>query len=131
MSESDVPSISLLCNDLAQTLSQCIRKGRQSRLHAHLDGLERTQGKICQELRTSTCSQEYHRLVRIRECLLTILVFEDFVESVFTTSLATIPNQGRRPTEEDTPDAFSTIDLRPAIEVRGVELGIDLTPSLD
>lgn len=125
--EKDLPAISLFCYDLVPTLSHSMGEWRQRSLHPNLDCLKRTECNICKELCTRTSSQIYDRLVRIWEHLFAISIFEDLVESIFSATLQTVPNECWGPAEEDTSDAFSTVDGTPGSDSGFIPRGIDLS----
>lgn len=104
-----------------------MRKRRQCRLHAHLDGLHRTEGHISEEFGRGTGAKEDDGAVRIREELVSVEVFEVLVEAVFTGALEGVADKGWGPAEEDAAEAFFRYDGAPCGEVGGVDLGVDLT----
>lgn len=104
-----------------------MRKRRQRRLHAHLDGLHRTEGHISEEFGRGTGTKEDNGAVRIREQLVSVEVFEVFVEAVFTGALEGVADEGGGPAEEDAAKAFFGYDGAPSGEVGGVDFGVDLT----
>ena len=58
-------------------------------------------------------------------------MLEDLVEAVLAQALETVPDERRRPAEEDAADPLGTVDLGPALGVAGVEFRIDLPAGLD
>lgn len=122
-----LPSVALLLNDLAHTLSQRMCEWWQSCLHSHLDSLKRTERNIGKELRTGTGSQENHGLVGIWKVLVAIQVLEDLVETVLSTTLETVTDECRRPSEEYSTKSLSLVDALPSANVGLVEGGVDLT----
>jgi hypothetical protein len=125
--EKHLPAISLFSNDLGPSFSQTMCERRQGSLHPNLNRLKRAECNIRKELCTRTSSQIYDCLVRIWEYPFAIRVFEDLVESIFSTTLQTIPNERWCPAEEDTSDTFSTVDGTPGSDSGFVPRGIDLS----
>ena len=104
-----------------------MRKRRQRRLHAHLDGLHRTEGHISEEFGRGTGAKEDDGAVRIREELVSVEVFEVLVEAVFTCALEGVADEGGGPAEEDAAETFFGYDGAPGGEVGCVDFGVDLT----
>lgn len=125
------PRIPLLLHDLTPAFPQTPRERRQRRLHAHLDGFERTQGEVCQELRGGAGAEVDGCFVGIGEQLFAVEVLEGLVESVLPSALEAVAGERGTGPEEDAFDAFLGSDCPPGAEVRAVDLRVDLPPAFD
>lgn len=121
----------LLLRHLPPPLPQRVRKGRDRRLHAHLDGLERTEREIGQELGARARGEVDEGFVGVGEEVVAVGVLEDFVEAVFAGALEGVADEGGGPAEEDAPDAFGAVDAAPGADVGGVDLRVDLAAAFD
>ena len=124
-------SNAFLRGDLAPSFPQRARERRNGRLHPHFDRLKRTQGEIGEELGGSGRGEVDDRFVGIREHLVPVGVLEHLVESILPGALEGVADEGWRPAEEDTAEAFGSVDGAPGTEVGGVELGVDLAAAFD
>lgn len=131
MRQVNIPSISLLSDDLGPSFAHVVRERRQRRLHPHFNSLEWTERQISNRLSSSRCSEENNCLIRIGKQLLAVEILEDFVESIFARALTRVSNERRRPAKENAAQPGFAIDGAPAVYVRGVDLGVDLAPALD
>lgn len=120
------PTDALLLRHLAPPLPQRARKGGNRRLHAHLDGLERTQGEVGQELCACGRGEVDERFVGVGEEVVAVGVLEHFVEPVLAGPLEGVADEGRGPAEEDAPEAFGAVDAAPGADVGGVDFRIHL-----
>lgn len=124
-------SDAFLRRHLAPSFPQRARERRDGRLHPHFDRLKRTQGEIGEEFCGSGRGEVDDRFVGVREHLVPVGVLEHFVESIFPGALGAVADEGWRPAEEDTAEAFGSVDGAPGAEVGGVDLGIDLAAAFD
>jgi hypothetical protein len=127
----NIPSISLLSDDLGPSFTHIVCERRQRRLHPHFDSLKRTERQIRDCFSSGRRTEENNRLIRIGEQLLAVEILEDFVESIFARALTRVSNERRRPAKENAAKPGFTIDGAPAVYVRGVDFGVDLAPALD
>lgn len=125
------PSIPLLRHDPAPPLAETVRVRRQRRLHPHLDGLERTQGHVGEELGARGRGEVDERLVGGGEECLAVEVLERFVEAVFAASLQAVADERGAGAEEDALEPLLGDDGAPGGEVGRVDLRVDLTPAFD
>lgn len=118
-----------LVHHLAPSLPQGMGEGRQRGLHPDLDGLERAEGDVGEELGRGAGGEVYGGRVGGGgggEELGAVVVFEDLVEAVLAHALEGVAEQGRGPAEEDAGQAFGGVDGAPGRDVGGVEGGGDL-----
>lgn len=121
------PAHTFLSHDLAPSIAEGMRVGRERRLHANLDRFVRAERDIREELGRSASTEEDQGAVAIGEQPLAIEVLEHLIKAVFPCSLERVTHEGRGPTEEDAAQAFLSVDLAPCGDVGGVDVGIDLT----
>jgi hypothetical protein len=126
-----IPGNPLLLHNLRPALPQRVRVGRQRRLHAHLDGLERTQRDVGEELGRRRRAQVHDRLVHVGEEPLAVVVLEDLIQAVLAGALEGVADERGRPAEEDAAHALVGVDLAPALDVGLVDVWVDLSPGLD
>lgn len=103
-----------------------MRVRRQSGLHPDLDRFEGTEENVGNELGGCGGAEVDDGLGRIREHLLAVLVFEQFVGAVLASALEAVADESGRPAEEDAAEALRAEDGGPGLQVGLVDLGVDL-----
>lgn len=111
---------------LCPSFPQGVRIRRQRRLHSDFHSFKRAQCEIGKEFSRGGSTEVDNCFVGIGEELFAVVVFEDFVETVFTGALEGVANCCGRPTEEDATEALLGEDAAPGGEVGGVDTGVDL-----
>lgn len=101
-------------------------EGWDGGLHAHLDRLPRAEGDVGEELGRGGRAQVYDGFGGVGEYFLAVVVFEDFVEAIFSCALEAIADECGTPAEEDAAEAFFSEDFGPALKVGFVHFGVDL-----
>ena len=122
---------SLLSDDLAPALPQVARERRVGGLHAHLDGLERAQRDVSEELGGRGCRKENDCLGRPGSQFLAVQVLEDLVEAVLAGALERVADECGRPPCEDAAQPFLRVNQLPCLRVGLVQLGVDLAAAFD
>jgi len=125
------PTGPLLRDHLAPPFAEAMGVRRQCRLHPHLDGLERTQRHIREELGACGRREVHDGSVRGGEDLFAVQVLEHFVEPIFPSALQSVADECGTGAEEDALEALLGHDGAPGGEVGGIHLRVDLTPAFD
>lgn len=81
-----------LLDDLGPALPESVRVGGERGLHADLDGLERAQEDVGDELGAGAGAQVDERAVRVREQLVAVHVLEHLVKPVLAHPLEAVPD---------------------------------------
>ena len=128
------PRSSLFCRNCADSLKRTRECRWNCGLHADLDSFEGTETNIRDEFcRSRTCEVD-RSLVLPRIFLagqLRVEVFEVLVEPIFGGSLHRVAKEGWGPTCEDPTNTFSAADQAPCLNVALIQVGVDLSTTLD
>jgi hypothetical protein len=111
----DIPSISLLTDNLSPSFAHIVRERRQRRLHPHFNCLKRTECQISNRLRSGRRAEEDNGFIRIGKEFLAVEILEDLVEPIFPCTLTRVPDERGRPAEEDTAKSGFPVDSAPAV----------------
>ena len=111
---------------LAPSLPHCMCKRRQRGLHPHLYCLEGTEGHISEELSRCGSAEVDNGFRCVGKEFVAVQVLEYFVETVLSGALEGVADEGGRPAEENSSQAFFAVDTAPRLNVGGVDFGIDL-----
>lgn len=125
------PCVALFSYDFAPPFAQRGGVGRERGLHADFDGFEGAEEDVGDELGGRGCAEVDDGFGAGGEEFLPVVVFEYFVGAVFAGPLEAVPDEGRCPAEEDTPQAFAAVDGGPGLEVGFVDFGVDLPAAFD
>src|SRR3954454_15383717 len=128
------PGDALLGSDGIDTLKGTCKFRWNARLHADFDGFKWTETNIGDEFggcRTCEvdCSLVLPRIFLARRCRVQML--EVFIEAILASSLHRVAEEGWGPTREDAPNAFSTANQTPCLDIALVQVGVDLTTTFD
>lgn len=127
-------SPALLALDGVDTVKgACVRVGHTA-LHADLDSLKGTKGKIGQELGGGRGSKVEAGTVldgSLGADGIGVGLFEVLVPPILEGSLGRISKECGAPASEDAADALCAVYLTPGLEIARVQLGVDLTAGLD
>lgn len=121
----------LFCDNVAPALAQVVGVRWESGLHANLDGFKGAEEEVGNGFGGCRGTQVDERLVGVWEELLAVVVLEDLVGSVFTSTLERIADKGGCPTEEDTAHTLLGSNLTPCLKVGLVQLVVHLSAALD
>lgn len=129
-----LPSDALRADDLGDAVEGALRERRHGRLHAHLDGLERAQPDVREELRARGAREVDPRLVlrrALRARQVAVVLLEELVAAVLQRALDAVAEEGRRAARVDPAVPVGRDDLAPPVHVAFVELAVDLAPAFD
>jgi hypothetical protein len=133
-------------------LSESSGVGRDGGLHADLDGFEWAEEDVGDEFGGRGGSEVDDGLWCVGEELLAVVVsvearselpqinishagdwysLEHLIRSVLSSTLESISHESWTPSCEDPTQTLSLVDLRPRLEVGGIELAIDLSAAFD
>ncbi|CRK33352.1 hypothetical protein BN1708_001040 [Verticillium longisporum] len=128
------PGHALLGRDGADAVERAAVRRRDAALHAHLDSLKGTEGKVGEELGRSGRSQIQDRLVLLGILgtgNVRVLLLEELIPAILEGALGGVAEQRRAPAGEDAAHALAAEDLAPGLEISRVQLGVDLATRLD
>jgi len=120
--------------DLVETLDAALGEGAGlGGLHTDLQGFPGAKQNIGDELSASRGDSPTDGLILggVLTSGSSVNILEDFVETEFTEALAGVTDESRQPTEGETLEAFSSLDLSETVTDRLVETGTSLHSALD